>query len=124
MKFKPLKIKFFQLLVSLRLIYFLVIILIIVLAVILGLFLYKNLYKTIAQSEEIIILRKEVAPEFISLEEVNKIVKKIDKKITAEKVTNWLDWNNPFAFIGLKDINSPIIQPSSESAIKNSSSTQ
>lgn len=96
MKLKLPKIKVFQVLLSLKYFYILIAVLIIVVLGVLGWFLYKNLYQTIAQTEQIILLRKEVAPDTINMEKVNTVLKFLDKKIRSTSTVNWTKIKNPF----------------------------
>lgn len=98
------KIKIFRALFSLKYFYVLVIILIIGVSGILGWFLYKNFYQTIAQTEEIILLKQEVAPDTINMGKVDSVLKFLDKKIKSTSTINWLKIRNPF-------ISSPKSQP-------------
>ncbi|MDD5031844.1 MAG: hypothetical protein PHR36_02240 [Patescibacteria group bacterium] len=45
-----------------------------------SLFLYKNFYQTITQSQEVLVLRREVAIEDININKFEEIVEKIEKK--------------------------------------------
>ena len=45
-----------------------------------SLFLYKNFYQTITSSEEVLVLRREVAIEDIDMNKFEEIVKKIEVK--------------------------------------------
>jgi len=53
----------------------------------LSLFLYKNFYQTITQSEELISLRREVAPEDIDMIKFEEIIEKIREKTASRKIT-------------------------------------
>lgn len=53
-------------------------------------FLYKNFYQTITQSEEIIILKKEVASEDISMDKFEKMISNIEKKKEAREIRHIL----------------------------------
>ena len=59
-------------------------------------FLYLYLYQTITQSERIILLKSEVAPDSININEVNSVLDFINKKSTPENI-NWSEIKNPFA---------------------------
>lgn len=50
------------------------------------LFLYKNFYQTITRSEEILVLRREVAAEDIDMNKFDEIVKKIEAKIQSRRI--------------------------------------
>lgn len=80
---------------SLKYFYILAAILVIAVLIALGIFLYQYLYQTIAQSKEIILLKSQVAPEAINLDEVKKILEFLDKKISSDG-TNWPGIKNPF----------------------------
>lgn len=98
MKFKLPKIRIFSILFSLKYLYVLILLLLIGLSGILGLFLYKNLYQTIAQTEEIMILRQEVAPDIIDMKRVEAILESLNKKTTTTEEINWQEIKNPFYF--------------------------
>ena len=51
-----------------------------VIIVYVSLFLYKNFYQTIISSEEVLVLRREVAIEDIDMNKFEEIVKKIELK--------------------------------------------
>lgn len=99
MKFKLPRIKIFQLLFSLKYFYFIIILLIVGFSITLGLFLYKNFYQTITQSKEIILLRKEVAPDSLNLEKVEKIIELLERKTTTTEMINFEKIKDPFMFI-------------------------
>ena len=61
----------------------------------LGFFLYKNIYQSITQSEQIIILRQEVAPDIIDMKKFNNVLEKIIKKTSPEEI-NLENIKNPF----------------------------
>jgi len=64
-------------------------------------FLYNNLYQTIAQTEQIIVLRAEVSPYSIDIKQFNTILETLEKKTSPEKTEeiNWAKIKNPFGFI-------------------------
>ena len=66
-------------------------ILIMLLAV--SIFLYKNFYQTIAQSEEIIILKGKLAIENIDINKFESVIEKIKQKKSPRQLKNI---NNPF----------------------------
>jgi uncharacterized membrane protein YqiK len=51
-----------------------------------SLFLYKNFYQTITRSQEILVLRREVAVEDIDMNKFDEIVKKIEIKIQPRTI--------------------------------------
>jgi hypothetical protein len=56
-------------------------------------FLYKNFYQTIAQTEAIILLRQEVAPDTVNAKQVEELLTYLDKKnknfgINPEEITD------------------------------------
>ncbi|MFA6410370.1 MAG: hypothetical protein WCW26_02225, partial [Candidatus Buchananbacteria bacterium] len=89
MKIKLPKLKIFQLFLSLKYVYSLVAIIILLVSAALGSFLYKNVYQTITQSNEIILLRQEVAPDRINMAKVNSVLESFDKKISGLVETDW-----------------------------------
>lgn len=62
----------------------------------LGFFLYRYFYQTITQSEEIIVLRREVAPESINIEEVQAVIDAYTKKTASSETISWNTQRNPF----------------------------
>ena len=95
MKLKLPKIKIFQALLSLKYLYWFVALIAVVVAAILGFFLYKNFYQTITSSEEIILLKSEVAPDTINMKKVEAILKALAEK-TAANDMDWQKIRNPF----------------------------
>ncbi|MBI3290882.1 hypothetical protein HYZ76_01210 [Candidatus Falkowbacteria bacterium] len=82
---------------KLRHLYGLVVILAIIALGYLGYFLNEMLYKTIAQTEEVILLKKEVAPDAIDIAQVDKILKEIDEKGVLGPVNEFGGIKNPFS---------------------------
>ncbi len=111
MKFSLPKIKIFQLLLSLKYLYGLVIVLVIATFAILGFFLYKNFYQTITQSEEIILLRQEVAPDTIDMELVNRVLKLMANKIASSDEIDWGKIKNPFNPLPNQSVQPPATPP-------------
>lgn len=68
-------------------------------------FIFQNYYQTITQAEEIIDLRKEVAPDSIDIERVNQVLDALDAKSTTTTVIIPPNIKNPF------DPVAEIIQP-------------
>lgn len=68
--------------------YFYLIILIICFFVFISIsgFLYNNFYKIIAQTEEVLILRKEVAIEDINMNEFDSVIKKFEVKTKKRNI--------------------------------------
>lgn len=97
MKLKKIKINQ-NIIAYLKYIYLLIVISIIAIALFIFQFLYKNFYQTISQSQEIIILRQEVAPEAINNEKVNAVLSALNKKISQENRTDWKKVKNIFSF--------------------------
>jgi len=50
-----------------------------------SLFLYKNFYKTITNSQEILVLRREVVTEDIDINRFDEIIEKIEEKTKARQ---------------------------------------
>ncbi|MDD2807065.1 MAG: hypothetical protein PHW95_00905 [Patescibacteria group bacterium] len=67
---------------------------IVVIFSLLGLFLYQYFYQTIAQSEEIVLLKQEVAPDILDDDKVKKVLNRLDLKESTSTVP--LAVNNPF----------------------------
>lgn len=53
-------------------------------------FLYKNFYQTITQSEEIILLKKEVASEDVNMDKFERIILNIEKKKEIREIKHVL----------------------------------
>jgi hypothetical protein len=51
-----------------------------------SLFLYKNFYQTITRSQEILVLRREVAVEDIDMNKFDEIIKKIEDKVQPRQM--------------------------------------
>ena len=100
MKIKIPKLRFLKIFLSLRVIFILVIIIFIAIVGYLGWFLYNNLYQTIAQTEQIIVLRAEVSPYSIDIKQFNTILETLEKKTSQKnlKKINWSEIKNPFGF--------------------------
>ena len=81
---------------SVKQLYYLVYIVGIGAMVYIGYFIFENYYQTVTQAQEIADLRKEVAPESINLERVNKILGAIDNKSTTTNAIIDPNINNPF----------------------------
>ena len=97
MKFLPtFKFKRTHLLTSLRVVTVVVSIMIITAIAGVGYFLYVYLYRTIAQSEEIILLKQEVAPESIDIAQVTKTIDNLEKKEAHPTPSE--RYRNPFSF--------------------------
>jgi len=101
MKHKLPKIKIFQILLSFKYLYVLIILIMAGILVTLGFFLYKNLYQTITQSEEIILLRQEVAPDTINMTKVNSVLESLNLKTMASSSADWVNSRNPFEFYSM-----------------------
>ena len=101
MKIKLPKIKlpkFARALTSTRAVYTVIVIIVLAVLVQLGYFMYKNFYQVILQSEDIILLRQEVAPESIDFNKVSQVLEKLEnKKNLAETVLAPEDLTDPFA---------------------------
>lgn len=63
----------------------------------LGFFLYENFYQTVAQTDEIILLKKEVAPDIIDTEKIDKVLHLINEKTTATSTIDYDAASNPFS---------------------------
>lgn len=97
MKLKLPKIKFSYAFLSLKYISLIIIVIIIGFVAILGHFLYTNFYQTIAQSQEVILLKQEVAPDTIDIKRVERVLKALDEKTTATPTLNLQEVKNPFS---------------------------
>lgn len=67
------------------------------LAGLLGMFLYQNLYQTITQSEEIVILKQEIAPDTINVKKVEELIDRIEQKKAGQEDIDWSQIKNSFA---------------------------
>jgi uncharacterized membrane protein YvbJ len=63
-----------------------IVIISLIILVCVSLFLYKNFYQTITSSEEILVLRREVAIEDIDMGKFEEIIKKIEEKTKPRPV--------------------------------------
>ncbi|MBI4812030.1 hypothetical protein HY798_01065 [Candidatus Falkowbacteria bacterium] len=70
-----------------------IITIIIIILFLISLFLYKNFYQTITQSEEVLILRGQLAFETIDINKFEEVIEKIKQK-TASREPGSV--NNPF----------------------------
>lgn len=59
-------------------------------------FLYENFYLAVTQSEEIILLKKEVAPDTVNIENINNVLELISDKTNTSTTSNIEDIKNPF----------------------------
>lgn len=59
-------------------------------------FWYVNFYGTVAQTEEIILLRSEVAPDIIDTNRVDKVLENLNEKTSATSTIDIAKINNPF----------------------------
>ena len=96
MKLKLPKVKASKVLFSLRYFYIIIFILLAGSLVILGNFLYANFYQTISQSEEIILLKQEVAPDIIDTKKVETVLDQINKKPLRSEEINFDEIFDPF----------------------------
>jgi hypothetical protein len=71
-------------------------------------FLYKNFYQTIAQSEEVVLLKKEVAPDAINMNKVNAVLGALDQKTAMTDSVDFTGIKNPFDFSSLKAAETPL----------------
>ena len=106
MKFDLSSLKIFQPLLKARNLYIILVIITIVFFGFLTQFLYLYLYQTITQSERIILLKNEVAPDFIDINEVNSVVAFMEKK-SAVNNTDWSKIKNPFALLPVSPLALP-----------------
>lgn len=81
---------------SIKQLYYLVYIVGISAMIYIGYFIFENYYQTVTQAQEIADLKKEVAPESIDLDKINKILEAIDNKSTSTNAIIDPNTNNPF----------------------------
>jgi uncharacterized membrane protein len=72
--------------------YVLMILLSLVIITYVSVFLYKNFYQTITQSEEIILLKKEVSAEDIDMNKFDKMILSIEEKQKTREVDHILSF--------------------------------
>jgi hypothetical protein len=60
-------------------------------------FLYNNLFLTIGQGQEIVLKKKEIAPEVLNVEQVNELLAILDKRSTTTAPINWEELTDPFS---------------------------
>lgn len=72
-------------------------------------FLYKDFYQSITQAEEVSILRAEVAPEVIDINEFDQVLQQIDEKIN-KPVLQTETLNNPFILNEAIELSGPELQ--------------
>jgi len=97
MKLKLPKIKKIKFNFSLKYFYSIVVLFVLVVAGYLSFYLYRNFYVTIAQTEQIILLKKEVAPDSIDINKVNSVLNALDKKTTTTKAVDYSQIKDPFS---------------------------
>ena len=68
---------------------FLIIFFGIIILIFVFLFLHKNFYKTITQSQEILLLSKEVAMEDVDMDKFKKVIKRIEEKIKPRSLNKY-----------------------------------
>src|SRR3989338_4517358 len=75
-------------------------------------FLYRNLYQTITQSEQIILLKQEVAPDTIDIKTVEEVLNALDQKTDPADGIDWQKIKNPFnQVVASPAVSSPIPTP-------------
>lgn len=57
-----------------------------VIFIFISLFLYQNFYKTITQTEEIMVLRREVATEDINMNLFDRIIDRLSEKVKEREI--------------------------------------
>ncbi|OGY47673.1 MAG: hypothetical protein A2840_00100 [Candidatus Buchananbacteria bacterium RIFCSPHIGHO2_01_FULL_47_11b] len=98
MKLKFPKLSLPKLLLSLKYVYLVITLIVIASVGLLGWFLYKNLYQTIAQTEEIQLLRQEVAPDIVNINQFTSALDKLNLKTTTTQPIDWKNKASPFGF--------------------------
>ena len=98
MKFKVPKFSLPKLLASLKYAYLAIAILVVAGIGLLGWFLYKNLYQTIAQTEQIQLLKQEVAPDIVDIDQFTTALDQLNNKTTTTPSINWKNEASPFGF--------------------------
>ena len=99
MRLKIPQIKILEIFLSLKFISVLVVIIFVTALGFLGWFLYRDFYQTITQSKEIIVLRTEVSPHSVNLEQFNTALEALENKVNPQKDINWQEIKNPFGFV-------------------------
>lgn len=65
--------------------------------IILGYFLYQNIYQSIVGAEEVILRKKEVAPEALDMTKIRQTIIMLDQKATTTQNINIDQIRDPFA---------------------------
>lgn len=63
----------------------------------LGFFLYKNFYQTVAETDEIILLKQEVAPDTLNTQKIDEVLRSLNKKINNTSTPDYSNVKNPFS---------------------------
>src|SRR3989344_2785456 len=98
MKLKFPKLSLPKLLLSLKYLYLVIALIVIASMGLLGWFLYKNLYQTIAQTEQIQLLKQEVAPDIVDIDQFTTALDQLNNKTTTAPSINWKNEASPFGF--------------------------
>jgi len=61
-------------------------------------FLYSNIYQTITHSKKIVILKAEISPYSVNVDNFNQVLEKIENK-KSQTINEWSSEENPFGFV-------------------------
>lgn len=59
-------------------------------------FLYENFYKTVAQTDEIILLKQEVASDTLNIQKIDQVLKNLNEK-NSTSASDFSSIKNPFS---------------------------
>lgn len=62
----------------------------------LGYFIYFNLYETIAEAQQVVLLKQEVAPESLDVDKIEKVLARLEKRATSTQAVNVANIKNFF----------------------------
>jgi uncharacterized membrane protein YukC len=79
-----------------RFLYLFILGLIIICIILIIIFISKSLITASKSSEEILILRKEIAPDAFNVNEFNQAIEKLDKKTDQSDTIDWSEVKNIF----------------------------
>lgn len=92
---------------------FIIIVFIILILIIMGsapFYIYKILIKALTYSEEVALLKYEVAPEIYDMDKFKLVIQNLEQKQDQDEIITWSDVKNPFQ--GLEQtLPSPEISP-------------
>ena len=69
----------------------------------LGYFIYFNLYGTIAEAQQVVLLKQEVAPESLDIPKIQKVLAQLEKRATSTSSINIEKIRNLFSIKSTPD---------------------